>query len=44
MSRADIVPSELATDDTLISESSASFSSRCQYRVRSRIKSVRSRV
>ncbi|MEV6926024.1 hypothetical protein AB0M46_16225 [Dactylosporangium sp. NPDC051485] len=35
MSRAERVSTLLATDDTLISESSRSFSSRCQCRVRS---------
>jgi len=44
MSRTDLVSSELATLDTLISESSSSFSSREKYRVRSRVRSVRSRV
>ena len=42
--RTDLVSSELATLDTLISESSSSFSSREKYRVRSRVRSVRSRV
>ena len=37
-------PASLATADTLISASSSSFSSRCQYRVRSRVRSTRSRV
>ena len=44
MSRTDLVSSELATLDTLISESSSSFSSREKYRVRYRVRSVRSRV
>jgi len=35
MSRTESVSSVLATAETLISESSSSFSSRCQYRVRS---------
>ena len=42
--RAEAVVSELATADILMSASSSSFSSRCQYRVRSRIRSRRSRV
>jgi hypothetical protein len=44
MSRTDLVSSVDATAETLISESSNSFSSRCQYRVRSRVRSTRSRV
>ena len=39
MSRTDMVSSVLATAETLISASSSSFSSRCQYRVRSRVRS-----
>jgi hypothetical protein len=44
MSCADIVVSLLATDESLISASSSSFSSRCQHRVRSWTSRVRSRV
>ena len=44
MSRTDSVSRVEATDDTLISASSSSFSSRCQYRERSRVRSIRSRV
>ena len=44
MSRAETVVSLEATADTLIRASSSSFSSRCQYRVCSRVRSVRSRV
>ena len=44
MSRTDLVSNVEATAETLISESSSSFSSRCQYRVRSRVRSTRSRV
>ena len=44
MSRTERVSNLLATDDTLIKASSSSFSSRCQCRVRSRVRSTRSRV
>ena len=44
MARADTVLKVLATEDTLISESSSSFSSRWKYRVRSRVRPARSRV
>jgi hypothetical protein len=44
MSCADSVVSLLATDETLISAPSSSFSSRCQQRVRSWTSRVRARV
>jgi hypothetical protein len=44
MSRTDMVSMRLATVVTLMRASSSSFSRRCQCRVRSRVKSVRSRV
>ena len=44
MSRTESVSSREATRDTLIRASSSSFSSRCQCRVRSRVRSTRSRV
>ena len=44
MSRTDLMVIVLATADTLIRASSSSFSSRDQCRLRSRVRSVRSRV